>query len=256
MVSAEMLVDRFTAQGPRLTVAEHADRDRTWTFGHVVVDEAQELSAMQWRVLVRRCPSRSFTVVGDVAQTGAASGTTDWASTLDAFADGRWRIEELTVNYRTPRRIVAYAEDEVRQRGLEVSAQRTLREGDRDVQIHPVAELRELVALVTKECDLLGDGRLAVITVDGDDTWAVPSVRRALEAEWSSAVGGDAEDALDHQVAVLDPTACKGLEVDAVVVVDPEAIVAAGEGRGASDLFVALTRATQSLIIAQPVGAR
>ena len=68
--SAEQLAERFADTGPRLTVAERAETDRTWAFGHLVVDEAQELSPMMWRLLMRRCPSRSMTLVGDVAQVG------------------------------------------------------------------------------------------------------------------------------------------------------------------------------------------
>ena len=68
--TAEQLAERFAESGPALTVAERAERDRTWAFGHVVVDEAQELSPMMWRLLMRRCPTRSMTLVGDVAQVG------------------------------------------------------------------------------------------------------------------------------------------------------------------------------------------
>ena len=82
MVSAEMLADRFATTGPTLTTAERAAADRSWTYGHVVVDEAQELSAMAWRCLLRRVPTRSLTIVGDVAQTTAppvrAAGPASW----------------------------------------------------------------------------------------------------------------------------------------------------------------------------------
>ena len=80
MVSAEMLADRFATTGPTLTTAERAAADRSWTYGHVVVDEAQELSAMAWRSLLRRVPTRSLTIVGDVAQTTAAAGARSWAA--------------------------------------------------------------------------------------------------------------------------------------------------------------------------------
>jgi DNA helicase IV len=211
---------------------------------------------MQWRVLVRRCPARSLTVVGDVAQTGAPAGTTTWATTLDAIAQDRWRIEHLTVNYRTPRLIVDYAERAVRGLGLDVPGQRTMREGDREVEVVRFADVDQLSALVVSERDRVGDGRLAVISVEGDGPWAASALRRSLESVLGEVVGGDADDALDHQVAVLDATASKGLEVDAVVVVDPDAIVDSGGTRGPSDLFVAMTRATQSLVIAQPEGTR
>src|SRR5699024_1706936 len=84
LVSAEAFAERFAETGPRLTTAERAYRDRSWTYGHIVVDEAQELSEMAWRALLRRCPSRSMTVVGDVAQTSSAAGTRVWSQMLDS----------------------------------------------------------------------------------------------------------------------------------------------------------------------------
>ncbi|HSS40789.1 MAG TPA: histidine phosphatase family protein, partial [Polyangia bacterium] len=84
------------------SVAERAMADRTWTFGHVIVDEAQELSPMAWRLLMRRCPARSMTLVGDVAQTGDPAGAASWGGVLAPHVGDRWRLAELTVNYRTP----------------------------------------------------------------------------------------------------------------------------------------------------------
>ena len=83
--------------------------DRTWAYGHVIVDEAQELSAMDWRMVLRRCPARSMTVVGDLAQTAAPGGADSWAQVLDPVAPGRWRTARLTVNYRTPAPVMALA---------------------------------------------------------------------------------------------------------------------------------------------------
>ena len=94
-----------------LTAAERAAEDRTWTFGHVIVDEAQELSTMAWRVLMRRCPSRSMTLVGDIAQTGALGGAASWDEVLSPYVMDRWKLAELTVNYRTPAEIMAVASD-------------------------------------------------------------------------------------------------------------------------------------------------
>lgn len=82
MVSAEMLADRVEQSGPSLTLAERARADRTWTYGHVVVDEAQELGDMAWRALARRCPVRSFTVVGDLAQYSGPHAPTSWGAAL------------------------------------------------------------------------------------------------------------------------------------------------------------------------------
>ncbi|HET8788282.1 MAG TPA: helicase, partial [Actinomycetes bacterium] len=110
-IDPSLLAGRWQARGPQAGLAERARQDRGWVFGHVIVDEAQELSPMAWRMVMRRSPSRSMTVVGDVAQTGAPWGPGSWAQALDPHAAGRWRVEELTVNYRTPAEIMAVAAD-------------------------------------------------------------------------------------------------------------------------------------------------
>src|SRR5206468_11159015 len=84
------------------TIGEMARADRTWSYGHVIVDEAQEVSPMAWRMLVRRCPQRSMTVVGDWAQRSVDWGARGWEGALGAAATERLRVTELTVNYRTP----------------------------------------------------------------------------------------------------------------------------------------------------------
>ncbi len=122
-----MLADRFEARAGASTLAERAREDRTWTFGHAVVDEAQELSPMQWRLVARRVPVRSMTVVGDVAQTGSAAGTTAWADVLDTVAEGRWRLEELTVNYRTPAEVMELATALLEAHGIAVKPARSAR---------------------------------------------------------------------------------------------------------------------------------
>lgn len=88
MVSAEMLAERMSESGPTLTVAERARADRTWTYGHIVVDEAQELGDMAWRALARRCPVRSFTVVGDLAQYSGPHAPSSWAQVLSSLGTG------------------------------------------------------------------------------------------------------------------------------------------------------------------------
>ncbi|XVS67158.1 UvrD-helicase domain-containing protein [Actinosynnema sp. CA-299493] len=108
LVDAEWLADRHTAADHRV-LAERAAVDREWTYGHIVVDEAQELSEMDWRLLARRGPNRSMTVVGDLAQRQAEAGARDWRTVLDPLARDRWQHRRLTVNYRTPAEITAYA---------------------------------------------------------------------------------------------------------------------------------------------------
>ena len=107
-INAERFADRFADQSGD-TIAEQAAKDRTWKFGHVIVDEAQELSPMAWRMLFRRNPNRSMTVVGDLAQCSANWAPASWGEVLEEFARDRWRVAELTVNYRTPTEIMESA---------------------------------------------------------------------------------------------------------------------------------------------------
>src|SRR5690606_18380986 len=152
------------------SVAERAAADRTWLFGHVIVDEAQELSAMAWRALMRRCPSRSMTVVGDVAQTGSLSGVTSWAEALDPFVSGRWRRERLTVNYRTPAEIMEVAAPVLAAIDPQAEPPRSVREtGVRPwrLRVAPDGLAGELARLVAEEAGALGEGRLAVLVPPG-----------------------------------------------------------------------------------------
>ncbi|NUR58278.1 MAG: helicase, partial [Catenulispora sp.] len=147
LVSAEMLAERFEEEDAR-SVAERAMADRTWTFGHVIVDEAQELSPMAWRLLMRRCPARSMTLVGDVAQTGDPAGAASWGETLAPHVQDRWRLAELTVNYRTPAEIMAVAAEVLHRIDPGLTPPRSVRstgEEPRTVRV-PAAELVERVA--------------------------------------------------------------------------------------------------------------
>ncbi|MGH3701472.1 MAG: RNA polymerase recycling motor ATPase HelR, partial [Pseudonocardiaceae bacterium] len=108
LLYAEDLADRFVERDTRELV-ERAAADRDWTYRHVVVDEAQELSEMDWRVLMRRCPGRSFTVVGDLAQRRSVAGATSWDTMLEPYVSGRWVYRSLSVNYRTPAEIMTVA---------------------------------------------------------------------------------------------------------------------------------------------------
>ncbi|MEU4802587.1 UvrD-helicase domain-containing protein [Actinosynnema sp. NPDC023587] len=233
LVDAYRLAERHGAERYE-TAAERAAADRTWTFGHVIVDEAQELSPMAWRTLMRRCPSKSMTVVGDIAQTGDIAGASSWHEVLSPYVMDRWKSTELTVNYRTPSEIMAVAADVLASVDPELVPPTSVRDSGNEPWGERVASVpAALPALVSAEVSAIGDGKLAVI---------VPSERvSALR----SVVPGASDD-LDAQVVVLGVTDAKGLEFDSVLVVDPAGIL--GESpRGASDLYVALTRATQRL---------
>ncbi len=108
LLYAEDLADRFVERDTR-DLVERAAADRDWTYRHVVVDEAQELSDMDWRVLMRRCPGRSFTVVGDLAQRRSEAGASSWEEMLEPYVPGRWVYRSLSVNYRTPAEIMTVA---------------------------------------------------------------------------------------------------------------------------------------------------
>ncbi|HSP37276.1 MAG TPA: ATP-binding domain-containing protein, partial [Frankiaceae bacterium] len=245
-VDAGLLAERFRDTGPELTVAERAAGDRDWTFGHVIVDEAQELSPMTWRLLMRRCPSRSFTIVGDVAQTGAAEGASSWAEVLDPFVAGRWRTEELRVNYRTPAEIMDVAADVLRAVDPALSPPTSVREGDtppRAVRVGAGRLAEALPGLVHAEADAVGDGTVAVLLPPARYEELLPALADALPD-----LVGTQGDQLSRRVAVLPVREAKGLEFDAVVVVDPAAVLT-GSHRGANDLYVAVTRATKRLTV-------
>jgi DNA helicase IV len=245
LVDPAVLVARHHDRGPVTSIARQARQDRSWTFGHVIVDEAQEVSAMAWRLLMRRCPGRSMTVSGDTAQRGSLWGVSSWAEVLEPHAQGRWRVEELTVNYRTPVEIVAVAADVLASLSAELRPPRSVRESGVEpwalrVDEHDLAA--RLAEVAAEQSAAVAGGKLAVL---------VPFSRAAGLAAAIGAVLPAAgiergPELLSAPVAVLAVSDAKGLEFDAVLVVDPDAILDQSP-RGASDLYVALTRATQRL---------
>jgi DNA helicase IV len=235
-VDAKTLAAGFEETGVRLTTAEAAASDRTWTYGHIVVDEAQELSPMQWRLLQRRGPGRSFTIVGDVAQASAAAGATTWESALGSFGSDNWRLEELTVNYRTPAQIARAAESMALAHGLRVTQSESVREGEQPVHVHPAGDL---VSVITAERAADGAAGIAVIALEADE------VASQLRGSFGEAVGRGAPG-LSKPIVVISPTEAKGLEFDTVIVCEPAHIVRSAD-RGAALLYVAMTRPTQRL---------
>jgi DNA helicase IV len=244
LMSAEELVDQNQEREARLTAAERATSDRTWAFGHIVVDEAQELSPMQWRLLVRRCPLKSFTIVGDIAQTSSVAGANSWQGALGPLFGDRWQLEELTVNYRTPSQIAEAAARMANAAGLVVSAPKAVREGRWSPIIDEVAAgevVSRLVDALPEELEALDGGLLAVIA-DGD---LLPQATAALRAVYGRRIGSGA-GSYEQDIVVIGPREAKGLEFDGVVVLEPSKMLNHEHGR-VGDLYVAMTRPTQRL---------
>ncbi|CAM2731806.1 UvrD-helicase domain-containing protein [Actinomyces slackii] len=280
MVSAEMLADRVADSGPHLTLAERARADRTWTYGHVVVDEAQELGAMAWRALARRCPLRSFTVVGDLAQYSGRSAPSSWGEVLTALGTGGRRAasrsagrgraqgstplreEALSVCYRTPATIMEAADRVVTALGAPpVFPVRSVRdlpdclsverlEGGEGLDEQDWGQaLRRAVAAECAGLDEAagpGAGRIAVISPQAPRDASLLRADEALAAAME-APGGDV---LRSRVAVMGPVMSKGLEFDVVVLVDPAVIGETSPG----DLYVAMTRPTRRLRVISRAG--
>lgn len=186
-------------------------------FAHIVVDEAQELTDAEWQMLLLRCPSRSFTIVGDRAQ--ARHGFIEsWQERLERIGLDRIALASLSLNYRTPEEIMAEAEPVIRAVLPDANVPISIRRTDVPVVHGSASDLGSLL-----------------------DTWL------AAHAEGIACVIGDPTFRATSRVRSLTPELTKGLEFDLVVLVDPEAF---GTGiEGAVDHYVAMTRATQQLVI-------
>jgi DNA helicase IV len=186
-------------------------------FAHIVVDEAQELTDAEWQMLLLRCPSRSFTIVGDRAQ--ARHGFTEsWRERLERVGFDRVDVASLGINYRTPEEVMVEAEQVVRAVLPDANVPASVRRSGIPVVHGPVAELYRIL-----------------------DDWL------AAHADGTACVIGDPAFRATPRVRSLSPELSKGLEFDLVVLVDPQDF---GTGvAGAVDRYVAMTRATQRLVI-------
>ncbi|MFG3408004.1 HelD family protein [Streptomyces sp. NPDC048142] len=230
IIDAERMAERHEEADHR-TAAERAAADRTWAFGHIIVDEAQELSPMAWRLLMRRAPTRSLTLVGDPAQTSEEAGVGSWGKILQPYVGDRFEHVTLKVNYRTPAEIMELAAGVLREQDPSFTAPVSVRSAGekpwrRDAGEDLAGTVAEAVVELTPR-----EGRLAVI--------APRALHEEIAAPLDGVTAGEAPD-LTHPVVLLDPRQAKGLEFDHVLVVEPARF-------GRSDLYVALTRATQRL---------
>ncbi|GAA1353418.1 AAA family ATPase [Falsarthrobacter nasiphocae] len=232
VVTAEDVKASLRGRAAKVDAATAADLDREWAYGHVVVDEAQELTQMQWHTVFKRVPIKSLTVVGDIAQASSPGAARSWREALEPFASDRFEELRLTINYRTPRPISDAAVETARALGAELDAPQAIREGEppRLITVEGSAWRDGLRAAVAEEILAVDEGLVAAVV----PSRAVPLAREAL--------------ASTPDVRVLDADEAKGLEFDSVVLMDPEAILADAGGRSGS-LYVAMTRPTHRLTI-------
>ncbi|MGA4800872.1 HelD family protein [Streptomyces lavendulocolor] len=242
IIDAERFAERHEEADHR-SAAERAAADRTWAFGHVIVDEAQELSAMAWRLLMRRIPTRSMTLVGDPAQTGDAAGCGSWQDILGPYVGDRFEHVRLGVNYRTPAEIMEVAAAVRRAEDPDFTPPRSVRSTGVAPWETTAGDLAAGVADAVRR-ERPAEGRLAVIAPAG----RLGEIGAALPG---AAHGPDPD--LTRPVVLLEPRQAKGLEFDTVIVADPDGIRSGGP-HGVNDLYVALTRATQRLGVVRVSG--
>lgn len=210
------------------TLAQIAAAERSWRFGHVIVDEAQDLTPMQWRMIARRARGNSMTIVGDLAQRSIGEPGS-WADHLPPTL-GDFAYEELTINYRSPAEINELAAVVLADLAPELNPPQSIRSSGHQPQVVALDDLGvSLQHLIADTRAAQPTGRLAVIGAEG------------IERGHSDGSDGDG-------VHWLTPWQAKGLEFDSVILVEPSRIVA--QPHGLSLLFVGLTRTTDRLLIA------
>lgn len=228
LLDAEELANRWK-KTDYSTIAHKAQKERNWVYGHAIIDEAQELSFMDWRMIFRRIPNKWMTVVGDTAQTSYPSGTTNWEKTFNPIVEQRWQLHTLTVNYRTPREIAELGNFIL----SSIDSQAHIPQAIRSVPSEPFFIQQEKNSIVDYVRTIIDDhknkpGLLAIITADNCQ------VRHQLSPHDSA-----------H---VYTLSSVKGLEFDHVVIFEPHQIVSSSL-MAERDLYVAVSRATQTLSI-------
>ncbi len=232
----------------------HGDTDEVRTYGHIVVDEAQDLSPMQLRMLGRRSLNGSMTIVGDIAQSTGAWAHADWDEILDLLPQRREpRRAELTVGYRIPAPNMDLAARVLVEAAPELQPPRSVRQDGRPPRVVPAGAVdgglaatglaATVLRITQEEVEAVGTGNVAVI--------APASLVEVLSETFTAGGvehGVATQAGLAHQVTIVPVGMVKGLELDATVVVEPAAILAE-EPQPMRSLYVALTRATKLLTI-------
>jgi DNA helicase IV len=221
---------------------------RTGSLGHVVLDEAQDLSPMQYRAVGRRCSTGSATILGDLAQGTTPWATATWAEALSHLGKPEARIEELTRGFRVPREVIAYASRLLPSIAPDLAPATSVRESPGALFVRRVAaeELDEAVVAACRE-SLGNEGSIGLIAADP----RVPELAAALTAAGLPHLAPGEETSADARLTLVPASLAKGLEYDYVVLDEPAAIVAAEPDArtGLRRLYVALTRAVSGLTV-------
>jgi hypothetical protein len=217
--------------------------DRTTGYGHVVVDEAQDLSPLECRAVARRLAAGSLTVLGDLAQATSPWAVADWGRTLEGLGRPGTEVRPLTRGYRVPAEVLDYANRLLPVIAPGLPAATAVRSEPGSLTVRPVAALGPPLVDVVRELTAV-PGSIGVVCPDAAVDDVVAALRDAGLPADPLTGDGDAVPRL----AVVPATLVKGLEFDAVVVVEPAAIVAA-EPRGLHRLYVVLTRAVSTLVL-------
>ena len=239
-LTAAQLTERY---GGGAATSGGDDGGEPRTFGHVMVDEAQDLSPMQWRMIARRCPSGSMTLVGDFGQAsraGAASGWNEVLHLVPTHAGARNVV--LSVNYRTPSEIMALAARVLAAASPDISASESVRATGRQPEFVPTTA-DQLVARVAAHAR-------DAVTRPGTKAIVAPPTLHGVLVDALADIGAasGSVEAIDAPITILGPVEAKGLEFDDVIVVEPADLVAP-DRRGLRLLYVTLTRATQRLTV-------
>ncbi|MFJ9212805.1 HelD family protein [Streptomyces sp. NPDC102264] len=232
---------------------------RTHSLGHVVLDEAQDLSPMQYRAVGRRCSTGSATVLGDLAQGTTPWATTSWADALRHLGKADAVVEELTAGFRVPREVIAYASRLLPSIAPGLAEVASVRESPGSLSVRSVAAgpaepagptgLSDLDAAVVAACveSLAHEGSTGLIAADA----RIPALREALTAAGLPYLSPGEETTAEARLTLVPASLAKGLEYDYVVLDEPAAVVDGepDERTGLRRLYVALTRAVSGLIV-------
>ncbi|KMO98506.1 HelD family protein [Streptomyces roseus] len=223
--------------------------ERTHSLGHVVLDEAQDLSPMQYRAVGRRCTTGSATVLGDLAQGTTPWATRSWDEALSHLGKAEAVLEELTAGFRVPREVIAYASRLLPSISPGLAPVSSVRETPGSLVVAPAVEPSELTAAVVGACrdSLRHEGSIGLIAADA----RVPELARALEEAGMAYLSPGEETTAFSRLTLVPASLAKGLEYDYVVLDEPAAIVSGepDERTGLRRLYVCLTRAVSGLTL-------